>query len=51
MESCGEDPLLNCIMAKAQVDGFRGNNISNENSLAVCVKHFAAYGGAEAGRD
>lgn len=51
MESCGEDVLLNCVMAQAQVEGFRGKNLSALNSLASCVKHFAAYGAPEGGRD
>ena len=51
METCGEDPLLNCIMGAAQVEAFQGDDISNPDNLATCVKHFAAYGGAEAGRD
>ena len=51
METCGEDPLLNCIMGAAQVEGFQGDDLKNENNIAACAKHFAAYGGAEAGRD
>lgn len=51
METCGEDPLLNSIMGAAQVEAFQGDDVSNPNNLAACVKHFAAYGGAEAGRD
>ncbi len=51
MESCGEDPLLNGLMGAAQVRGFRGDGLRNPANLATCVKHFAAYGGAEAGRD
>lgn len=51
MESCGEDPYLNGIMGAAQVKAFQGDDISDTDSLATCVKHFAAYGGAEAGRD
>jgi len=51
MESCGEDVLLNCVMAKAQVEGFQGENLKDGENLATCVKHFAAYGGAESGRD
>lgn len=45
METCGEDVLINSIMGAAQVEAFRNKG------LATCVKHFAAYGGAEAGRD
>ena len=51
MESCGEDPLLNGIMGAAQVKAYQGDNLKNPSSIASCVKHFAAYGGAEAGRD
>ena len=49
-ESAGEDPYLNCEMARAQVRGFQGNMDSTKN-IAACVKHYAAYGQAEAGRD
>lgn len=51
METCGEDPLLNSTMGAAQVKAFQGDDISNIDNIAACVKHFAAYGGAEAGRD
>ncbi len=50
-ESCGEDALLASKMGEAQVKGFQKDDISSPESLATCVKHFAAYGGAEAGRD
>ena len=51
MESCGEDPYLNGIMGATQVKAFQGENLEDKNSIAVCIKHFAADGGAEAGRD
>jgi len=51
MESCGEEPLLNGIMGAVQVKAFHGDGIDKPGNLATCVKHFAAYGGAEAGRD
>ena len=51
MESCGEDPYLNSIMGAAQVKGFQGDDISKPDRLATCVKHFAAYGACESGRD
>lgn len=51
METCGEEPLLNSIMGAAQVEAFQGDYIRDKQTLATCVKHFAAYGGAEAGRD
>ncbi len=49
MESSGEDPYLNCEMAKATVEGFQGD--LGKYNVAACVKHYAAYGAAEAGRD
>ena len=51
METCGEDPYLNGVMGAAQVKAFQGDDISDNDRVAACVKHFAAYGGAEAGRD
>ena len=50
MESTGEDPYLNCLMSQAQVRGFQGD-MTGKYDIASCVKHFAAYGAAEAGRD
>ena len=49
MEGSGEDPYLGSLMAAARVRGYQGN-LSDLNIIA-CVKHFAAYGGAEGGRD
>lgn len=51
METCGEEPLLNGIMGASQIKAFQGEVLSDKTSMATCVKHFAAYGGAEAGRD
>ena len=51
MESCGEDVLVNSRMGAAQVKAFQGDDMSQNENMATCVKHFAAYGGAEAGRD
>ncbi|MBE5891799.1 MAG: beta-glucosidase BglX [Lachnospiraceae bacterium] len=51
METCGEEPLINGIMGAAQIRAFQGDDLSSPDSLGTCVKHFAAYGGAEAGRD
>ncbi|WP_082915352.1 beta-glucosidase BglX [Arachidicoccus ginsenosidimutans] len=51
-EGSGEDPFLGSAIAKAMVEGYQGNGTysSNENIMA-CVKHYALYGGVEAGRD
>ncbi|MDM5337523.1 glycoside hydrolase family 3 N-terminal domain-containing protein [Fictibacillus enclensis] len=52
MESTGEDPFLNSEFARAFVRGFQGRNLSEDTDrVAACVKHFAAYGAAEGGRD
>ena len=52
MESTGEDPYLNSQFAKAFVHGFQGQNLENNPyRIAACVKHFAAYGSPEGGRD
>jgi len=51
MEGSGEDPYLGAKIAYARVKGFQGDDLSAENTIAACTKHFAAYGFAEAGRD
>ncbi|GGN92813.1 beta-glucosidase BglX [Saccharibacillus kuerlensis] len=52
MESTGEDPYLNSLFARAFVHGFQGKDLTKETErVAACVKHFAAYGASEAGRD
>lgn len=52
VEGSGEDPYLGSVMAAARVRGFsRGDDLSAPNTLLACAKHFAAYGGAEGGRD
>lgn len=50
-EGAGEDPYLGAAMARAYVLGYQGSSLSNPDSVAACVKHFAAYGAAEAGRE
>ncbi len=52
MESTGEDPYLNAEFARAFVRGFQGSDLAGDHDrVAACVKHFAAYGAAEGGRD
>lgn len=50
-ESSGEDPYLGSLIAKAMIRGYQGSNLSAPNTVLACVKHFALYGAAEAGRD
>jgi len=51
VESNGEDPYLGSAMARAWVKGYQQEDLSKADSVAACVKHFAAYGAAIAGRD
>ncbi len=51
MEGSGEDPYLGSQLAVARVKGYQGNDLSANNTILACVKHYAAYGGAEGGRD
>ena len=50
-EGAGEDPYLGSQIAKAMVKGYQGDDLAKNNTLMACVKHFALYGAAEAGRD
>lgn len=52
-EGSGEDPFLGGQIAKAMVRGYQGkdNSFSQNSNILACVKHFALYGAAEAGRD
>jgi len=51
VEGAGEDPYLGSAMARAQVRGFQGADLSAADKLVACVKHYVAYGAAEGGRD
>jgi beta-glucosidase len=50
-EGAGEDPYLGSAIARAYIRGYQGESLSAPGSVAASVKHFAAYGAAEAGRD
>ena len=49
-EGAGEDPYLGSAIARAYIRGYQGDSLSAPGSVAASVKHFAAYGAAEAGR-
>ncbi len=51
MESTGEDPFLNGILAAAMVRGFQGDHVGKRDRVAACVKHFAGYGAPIAGKE
>lgn len=50
-EGNGEDPYLGAAIAKAMVRGYQGKDMSRNDEIMACVKHFALYGAGEAGRD
>lgn len=50
-EGAGEDPYLGAAMARAYIRGYQQGDLSSPTSVAASVKHFAAYGAAEAGRE
>lgn len=51
MEGSGEDTWLGGLIAAARVRGFQGSDLSDKSSMLACVKHFAAYGAPQGGRD
>lgn len=50
-EGHGEDPYLGYEISKAMVKGYQGTDLKANNTIMACVKHYALYGAAEAGRD
>lgn len=50
-EGYGEDPYTNEVFAVASVRGYQGDDMSAENRMAACLKHYVGYGASEAGRD
>ena len=50
-ESAGEEALLNGLYGEAKVQGYQTDDLTRHDAMAACVKHFAAYGAAEGGRD
>ena len=50
-EGYGEDPYLGAAIARAMVRGYQGDDLADPNTILACVKHFAAYGAPQGGRD
>ena len=50
-EGAGEDVFLTNEIAKANVKGFQGDDLSKNNTILACAKHFVGYGAAQGGRD
>ena len=51
MEGYGEDVYTNAVFCEAVVRGYQGDDLSAENTIAACLKHYVGYGASEAGRD
>jgi beta-glucosidase len=51
VEGAGEDAYLGAAMARAYIRGYQGDSLSDPGRVAASVKHFAAYGAAESGRE
>ena len=52
MESIGgEDPYLGQVFARAMIKAQKDIKTEKTKEMISCVKHFAAYGAVEAGRD
>ncbi|MCE9184115.1 beta-glucosidase BglX [Bacteroides fragilis] len=50
-EGNGEDPFLGAAITRAMIRGYQGKDMSRNDEIMACVKHFALYGASEAGRD
>jgi len=50
-EGFGEDPYLGSRIAEAFVRGYQGDDLTKNNTMMACVKHFALYGAPEGGLD
>jgi beta-glucosidase len=50
-EGAGESVYLGSQVARARVRGIQGGDLRDKDTMLACVKHFAAYGAAQAGRD
>ena len=51
MEGYGEDVYTNSVFCEAAVRGYQGDDLSDPNTIAACLKHYVGYGASEAGRD
>ena len=51
MEGYGEDVYTNSVFCAAAVKGYQGEDLSDPNTIAACLKHYVGYGASEAGRD
>ncbi len=50
-EGFGEDPHLSATMGVAMTKGFEGEDVSAQDRVAACLKHFVGYGAPRSGKD
>lgn len=50
-EGAGEDPYLGSLISAAMTKGYQGDDLADPKTVLACVKHYAAYGAPQAGRD
>ena len=50
-EGAGEDPYLGSLISAAMTRGYQGEDLAADSTVLACVKHYAAYGAPQAGRD
>lgn len=50
-EGAGEDPCLGSAISAAMTRGYQGDHLDDPFTLLACIKHYAAYGAPQAGRD
>ena len=50
-ETLGEDPFLATQMGNSIIKGYQGNDISNPEKVAACLKHFVGYSLPFTGKD
>lgn len=50
-EGSGEDAWYGAQVARGMVKGYQTDNLARPDAVMACLKHFALYGAAEAGRD
>jgi beta-glucosidase len=46
-EGSGEDPYLGSLIAESMVRGYQGKDLSANNTVMACIKHFALYGASK----
>ncbi|WP_318571161.1 beta-glucosidase BglX [Salinigranum marinum] len=51
MEAAGEDPYLSGALSNARVRGFQGDDLTADDTVLACAKHYVGYGASEAGRE